>query len=394
MLPPLVVALLGLAALGLAVSSVSRVLVWCVVRHRLRGRPSDDEVSILKPLCGVDASLVENLRAFAEQSHRNVNIVFGVAEARDQALPVAQGFCRDHPQLATQVSVGETPSLHNPKVALLAHMSRLARGDWVVVSDSNVRVTEAYVRDAISHATPGVGLVTHLVSGRGGVSFSAHLENLQLNCFVASGVCGVRFIGGQTCVIGKSMFLRRDALTAIGGFESAGSYLAEDYVIGRAVRQAGHRVVTASMPVTTWNEGWTFGRFVSRHLRWAVMRRQVSRLAYLTELLLTPGPIFMLVLALGLWFPDTGLELRWVAASIVFDQVLDFITYCRMTNRCAPLASVLLNPLRQWLTLVIWALGWFVQTVEWRERTYRVGAGSRLLPQTQLTATPENGVPR
>ena len=33
---------------------------------------------------------------------------------------------------------------------------------------------------------------------------------------------------------------------------------------------------------------------------------------------------------------------------------------------------------RQWLTLAIWALGWFVQTVEWRGKTYRVGAGSRI----------------
>jgi ceramide glucosyltransferase len=250
------------------------------------------------------------------------------------------------------------------------------------------------VRDALGHATPGVGLVTHLVSGRGGSSISAHLENLQLNCFVASGVCGVRFIAGQTCVIGKSMFLRRDALEAIGGFESAGGYLAEDYVIGRAVRRAGHRVVTARMPVPTWNEGWTFPRFVSRHLRWAVMRRQVSRLAYLTELLLTPGPLLMLVLAVGIWSPEMGVDLRWVAACLVLDQVLDFITHCRMINQPAPLVSLLLNPLRQWLTLAIWALGWFVQTVEWRGKTYRVGAGSRLRALTELTTTSENGVPR
>lgn len=394
MSPPFVVALLGLAALGLAVSSVSRALVWCVVRHRSRGRPSDDAVSILKPLCGVDASLAENLRAFSEQSHRNLRVVFGVADARDEALSVAQRFCRDHAELDTRISIGETPRLHNPKVALLAHMSREARGDWVVVSDSNVRVTEAYVSDALGHADAGVGLVTHLVSGRGGTSISAHLENLQLNCFVASGVCGIRFIAGQTCVIGKSMFLRRGALDAIGGFESAGGYLAEDYVIGRAVLAAGHRVVTARMPVPTWNEGWTFPRFVSRHLRWAVMRRQMSRLAYLTEVLLTPGPVLMLVLALGLWFPDMGVDLRWVAASLALDQVLDFITHSRMINQRAPLVSVLLNPLRQWLTLVIWALGWFVQTVEWRGKTYRVGAGTRLRPLTRLPATPQNDIPR
>lgn len=392
MSPPIVVASLAFAALGLAVSSVSRALVWSVVRHRPEGEPRDDEVSILKPLCGVDPSLSENLRAFSQQSHRNLDIVFGVADACDEALPVAQRFCREHEALPTQISIGETPC-HNPKVALLAHMSGLSSGEWVVVSDSNVRVTEAYVRDALSHAGADVGLVTHLVSGCGGRSISAHLENLQLNCFVAAGVCGVRFIVGQTCVIGKSMFLRREVLESIGGFEAAGGYLAEDYVIGRAVHRAGHRVVTAKMPVPTWNEGWTFTRFVSRHLRWAVMRRQVSRLAYAMEILLTPGPLLMLVLALAIAFPEIDVDPRWLGAWVLFDQALDYVTYSRMTGKPAPLVAVLLNPVRQWLTLAIWALGWFVQTVEWRGKTYRVGAGSRLRPLTPLAAT-STSIPR
>jgi ceramide glucosyltransferase len=390
---PIVVGLLVVATLGLAVSSTSRMLVWGFVRHRSKGEPRDDRVSILKPLCGVDASLAENLAAFSAQSHPNLNIVFGVADPCDEALLVAQRFCREHGQLQTRISVGEVPCLHNPKVALLAHMSPLCTGDWVVVSDSNVRVSDDYVRDALSHAGPDVGLVTHLVSGAGGSSMPAHLENLQLNCFVAPGVCGVRFIAGQTCVIGKSMFLRRDVLDAIGGFESAGGYLAEDYVIGRAIRKAGHRVVTARMPVPTWNEGWTFSRFVSRHLRWAVMRRRVSRVAYLVEVLLTPGPVLMIVLTLGIWLPQARVNVGWILASIALDQLFDFITYCRMSGQRAPLVAVLINPLRQWLTLAIWALGWFVHTVEWRGKTYRVGAFSRLRPLSPLPSASETSVP-
>jgi hypothetical protein len=56
--------------------------------------------------------------------------------------------------------------------------------------------------------------------------------------------------------------------------------------------------------------------------------------------------------------------------------------------------AVLLNPLRQWLTLAIWALGWFVQTVEWRGKSYRVGAGSRLRPMTPLPSPSTTSVPR
>jgi ceramide glucosyltransferase len=375
---PIVIVLLALAALGLAVSSVSRVLVWGIVRHRPKPGVSQDWVDILKPLCGVDASLAENLSAFSRQSHVRYRVIFGAASPGDEALDIARHFCREHGALPTRISVGESVGLHNPKVALLSQMARSSSAEWVVVSDSNVRVTEDYLRDALSHTAPDVGLVTHLVFGTGARSIAAHLESLQLGCFVAPGVCGARFVLGETCVIGKSMFLRREALARIGGFEAVGGYLAEDYVIGRAIAQAGYRVVTATMPVATWNEGWTLGRFASRHLRWAVMRRQVSRPGYLVELLLTPGPALMLALLIGCCVSGVGIDTRWVAASIVFDQLLDAVTHSCMLGRRAPWSSLMLNPIRQWLTLAIWALGWFVHTVEWRGKSYRVGVGSRL----------------
>jgi ceramide glucosyltransferase len=377
---PFVTLLVAVSVLALVVSSVSRISVWAVVRHKPLINRSSASVSILKPLCGAEPSLSGNLEAFSRQSHANLNIVFGVAGVGDDALPVALRFCRDHGGVSTRISVGEYSRLDNPKLALLERMSWVSDGEWLVVSDSNVRVDERYVEDALAHAAPDVGLVTHLVTGSGGRSVAAMFENLQLNCFVAPGVCGVRLIAGRTCVIGKSMFLRRDALRRIGGFEAAGSFLAEDYVIGRAIEQAGYRVVTSALPVRAWNEGWTLGRFISRHLRWAVMRRRVSRPAYMTELLLTPVPPLAALLGVGLLSPATGINVVWVGVSLLIEQLLDAVTFTRMSGQRVPLTAVALNPLRQCLTFVIWVCGWFVQIVEWRGRSYRVGPGSKLEP--------------
>jgi ceramide glucosyltransferase len=377
---PLITGLIAIAALGLCVSTVCHVLMWCVVRHGARDAPSQDKVTILRPLCGVDACMVDNLRACAHQSHQQLEIVLGIADQADDAFPVALRFSREPGVVPIRVSVGEDESLENPKVALLERMSWQSDGDWVVVSDSNVRVEHDYVSDALAHAAPDVGLITHLVAGCGGSSFGAHMENLQLNCLVAPGVCGVRFLAGQVCVIGKSMFLNRRALEAIGGFQSAGHYLAEDYVIGQAIVQAGFRVVTAARPVPAWHEGWTLQRFVSRHLRWAVMRRSVSRAAYLVELLLNPGVFSLSLLALGAELPLPGPAALWLCAALCFEQVLAAVSFARMTGRRVPLLALLANPLRQWLTLGIWVLGWFVDTVEWRGKAYRVGVGSLLRP--------------
>jgi len=379
---PLLTGLLALSALGLCVSTVCHVLVWHIVRHRRQAGPSPDSVTILRPLCGVDACLNENLEACSLQSHRPLNMVLGVASLDDAALPVAVRFSRENGQLPTRVSVGEDESLENPKVALLERMSWHSDGDWVVVSDSNVRVPPDYVRDALAHAAPDVGLITHLVAGCGGRSFGSLAENLQLNCFVAPALCGVRFLAGQVCVIGKSMFLRREALQKIGGFQSAGHFLAEDYVIGQAIVRAGYRVVIAAQPVPAWHEGWSLGRFVSRHLRWAVMRRSVSRSAYVVELLLNPAPILLLLWLLSHFLHVPAVHPHWLLAAFAFEQTLGAISFTRMTGRWVPPPALLVNPLRQWLTLGIWVLGWFVETVEWRGKAYRVGAGSLLRPAT------------
>jgi ceramide glucosyltransferase len=391
---PLATILFFFCVLALAVSGVSRILVWCVVRHRPNTHRSSSKVTVLKPLCGADTSLSENLGHFGRQSHERLDIVLGVAEPSDEALGHALAFCRAHDHVVTRISVGENTSIDNPKLALLSHMARSMRGDWMVVSDSNVRVNERYVEDALSYAGSDIGLVTHLVCGVGGRSFAAHLENLQLNCFVAPGVCGVRFIAGRTCVIGKSMFLRTDVLDAIGGFESAGRYLAEDYVMGQAVEKAGFRVATARVPVAAWSEGRTFKGFLNRHLRWAVMRRRVSRSAYSMEVLLTPAPGLMALLAIAMQVPATGINAGWVALCLLFEQLLDVLTYARMTGGRVPLAAVALNPLRQCLTLGIWAMAWFVQTIEWRGKVYRIGPASRLEPVPQLAAAAGQGVTR
>lgn len=376
----LLTGLLALSALGVAVSTVCHVLVWHVVRRPRSHEASSDSVTLLRPLCGVDACLAENLEACSRQSHRPLELVLGVADQGDTALPIALRFVRDSRELPTRVSVGEDESLENPKVALLERMSRHSDGDWLVVSDSNVRVPPDYVRAALSQAAPDVGLITHLVAGCGGRSLASLAENLQLNCFVAPAVCGARFLVGQTCVIGKSIFLRRQALEDIGGFRSAGHYLAEDYVIGQAVVRAGYRVVTASQPVPAWHEGWTLGRFIRRHLRWAVMRRSVSRSAYLVELLLNPAPLLMLLWVLSHFAPLPGIHPLWLLGALGLEQACAAVSFSRMTGRLVPVLALFANPVRQWLTLGIWVVGWFVETVEWRGKIYRVGEGSLLRP--------------
>src|SRR5205823_6408053 len=166
-----------------------------------------------------------------------------------------------------------------------------ARGEVLVVSDSNVRVRRDYLRGiAAALDDPRVALVTHPVAGVGERSFGALLDNLMMCGAIAPGIVATRRIARQDLVVGKSMALRREALAAMGGFERLKDVLAEDFLAGRIIRrELGMKVALAASPVFNVSRRQCVEDFFSRFLRWSVMQRKaVGSAAYFSQILLNP----------------------------------------------------------------------------------------------------------
>jgi len=189
---------------------------WAVRAKLRRARPSRafrPAISVLKPLCGVDEGLYENLVSFARQNYSAYELVFAVADPDDPALAVVQRLRVEFPDLAIRLVVhNEHDPLANPKVVSLLHAMRVARYDYVLVSDSNVRAAPDYLESlGAEMADPAVGLVSNLIVASGGENLAARCENLHLNTFVLGGVC-IADVSDRPCVVGKSMLMRRGEL--------------------------------------------------------------------------------------------------------------------------------------------------------------------------------------
>ena len=114
------------------------------------------------------------------------------------------------------------------------------RGEIVVVSDSNVRVTPSYLDPLVAElARPGVAVVSSVVAGTGEQTLGAALENLQLGALVAPGVVAAAWLAGRAITIGKSMAMWREALHSVGGFSRVAHLLSEDHMLGKAFAQRG-----------------------------------------------------------------------------------------------------------------------------------------------------------
>lgn len=374
------------AGVSLALALLSHAIVHWLVAQQGIHKAGKVPVSVLKPLKGVDDELEVNLESFCRQSHPQYELLLGVADESDPALPIAHSVAARHPELRIRIFVGQCPTGLNPKVRILRSLYRSARHDAVLISDSNVRVGEHYLATITAELEdPEVGLVSNPIRGSGDATVGSALETLQLNSYVIHGLALTNFVGRHACVVGKSMLLRRSALAKIGGLGKFANVLAEDYLIGREIAKAGYRVVTSPSAITTINKSWTMGKLWNRHLRWSQIRRTLGVFGYLLELLLLPHIWLLLAVACALFAaapvalhsPTRVVALCGLGYAVAW--LSELVVTLRWSGQRLPSGLLMLHvTVRQLTQLVCWSVAWFKSDVTWRGNHLRIGKGSRL----------------
>ena len=326
-------------------------------------------------LCGVDDDLLRNLASFARLEYPAYEVLLGVKDEADEAYRLAVRAAQCWPQRMRVVVQRSAPGL-NPKVNQLITLSAAARGELLVVSDSNIRVRRDYLRGiAAAFEDSGVALVTHPVAGVGERSFGALLDSLHLCGAIAPGVVAAKALAGKDVVVGKSMALRRSALDEMGGFERLKDVLAEDFLSGRIVRrELRKRVAIAAAQVLNVSRACRVGAFFSRCLRWSVMQRRiVGTGAFALQILLNPT-----ALALASFAAAPG----WMTAAVLLSTAclraaLHDLCARALRRRGFGLRSFA-APVADLVAATAWLCASFRSEVSWRGNRLAVLEGSRL----------------
>jgi ceramide glucosyltransferase len=323
-------------------------------------------VTVLKPLCGNEPRLEENLVTLCEQSYPEYQLVFGVRDPLDPAIAVIERLKTRYPKREIQLVID--PRLHgsNFKVSNLINIASSARHPWLVLADSDIAVAPDYLkRVSAPLADPAVGIVTCLYRGRSLDTFWTRMGALFIDTWFAPSVRVASAFGGDCFGFGATIAIRTDTLAAIGGFAAVRNRLADDYWLGQFSRDLGLATVISEEWVTTDVTESNFALMWSRERRWMKTVRALNPLGYAFSFLTFTFP----VVCFGLLLAPT----RWNAIFALLGGVARLALHWRAPADGLPAPGYArYAPLRDCLLLMTWVGGFVGSTVRWRNQTLQV----------------------
>jgi ceramide glucosyltransferase len=402
-------ALLALGLFGLLTSSVFLGMVIEGARRFRREAVQQDKrvgeqpeflpaMSLFKPLHGSEVGLEGNLRTFFDQDYlrhvalageaivvdgvSRVEVLFGARHEEDAGLEIARRVAADYPEITTRFVTSGEPWAANAKVCSLAAMARVATHDLWVISDSDVRVAEDYLRRmGLLFADEKVGCATCLYRGvvteRG---LWSELEAVGMTIEMSSGICAASLLEPVRFALGPTMVTRRARVEEMGGFESLAEYCADDFVLGNRIAKNGYKVVLSGHAIDHLVLHAGFLDSMKHQVRWMKSTRFSRPKGHFGTCLTFGVPFGVMAWAgaLLLGMPVLG----WCAlvGSVMGRSLQAWVVGKYVVRDRNIWAAMILFPVRDLIGLMLWALSYASDRILWRGEVYELGEGGRMRP--------------
>jgi ceramide glucosyltransferase len=367
------VAVLGwlFVALAFAGTAYAVLTTWLTGRFGARQPDSGTDyspVTILKPLHGNEPFLEANLKTFFVQDYpAPFQIVFGVQDPNDAAIPVVDALRRRYPKIDAVLVCDTTRHGSNPKVSNLVNMERAVRHDILVLSDSDIAVEPDYLRKVAAALAPeNVGAVTCVYTGWGATGLVSRLSAMGVSYhFLPNVTTGLGLHLASPC-FGSTIAIKRPLLTELGGFVAFAFHLADDHAIGAAVREKGYDVAIPPFAVRHAATETGLREWFSHELRWMRTIRTVDPGGHVGSIVTHAFPIALLGVILTGAAPLAVLVLgATLLARAMLKWHIDKVFL-------SPAGPYWLLPLRDVLSFCVFLASLFGRAVVWQNERLKV----------------------
>jgi ceramide glucosyltransferase len=304
-------------------------------------------------------------------------VLFGVADPNDPVIELIHQLQQKFSRLSIRLFVAELLGT-NPKAASLHALTARARGEVLVICDSDIRVTDDFLSRVVQPlCDPSIGLVTCLYRGESPGNLPARLEALHMDASFAPSVA-LAWKMGTDVGLGATVVMRCEDLCRAGGYAGCADHLLDDYEIAARIARLGLRIHLSDYPVASVLGAERFAQQWKREVRWSRGIRAVNPLRYPEMAVTFSIPLALLAAAFSAVWPWA-----WVALPISI-AVRTFVGWqaARALGQRERRYLVWL-PLRDFLSMAVWCFAMFGRTVVWRGRRFTLGRDGKLEPPSE-----------
>jgi ceramide glucosyltransferase len=335
-------------------------------------------VSNLKPVRGLDPDAYENFASFCRQDYPYYEILFCIGDTSDPVYPVLQQLVRDFPERQIRIVIGSGRIATNDKVAKLTRLVEEASHEYLVISDSDVRVEPDYLRKVIAPlANPKVGAVTCFYVPTEESTWVQRLQDVGMVSDFYPGILVAKQLDGVKFALGPTIATTRTRLQAFGGYASIENRPADDLLVGRFIAEQGYEVELLPYTISTVADYQSLNELFHKRLRWITVMRHMR-----------PWGHFGLIFTLGLPWALLAVALLptlWVTASylggyLVVRAVLTLLVGSWGLRQPGIWKKLALIPLWDGMASLIWLASFTRKTIRWRGRDYLMRDGNLVPP--------------
>ena len=309
----------------------------------------------------------------------------------DQAvLGVLAKLTRNFPQSNIRILYGSGRVATNDKVAKLARLVDEAANEYVVISDSDVRVRlRIYIRQVIAPLRdPKVGATTCMYIPTDVTTLTDRLQTMGMMSDFYAGVLVDWQLEGIKFALGPTIATTRARLSGFGGYARLENGPADDLLVGRLIAEQGYEVALLRYAIETVCDYGGFRELLYKRLRWVVVMRHMRRWGHL-GLFFTQGlPLAILAVAIH---PTKTVAAAYLGTYFMYCTLRDghWMIGIRGLGQRFLWRDLPLIPVWDAIAAAIWLTSFGRSSIRWRGADYYIRQGSLVpvVPATRV-ATP------
>ena len=338
---------------------------------------SDDKkyqppISILKPIYGLDPEMYINLKSFCQQNYPKYQIIFGLQDVNDEALPIVKKIIKELNNVDISFIINTERHGTNHKVSNLINMCPSIKYEFMLIADSDMQVNENYLSQVIKpFDDPNTGAITCLYFGSATKKITSMLNTMFINNWFLPSVLISKMIKPIEYCLGATMIVRRSILHKIGGFEALSNHLADDYMLGKLISNIGYKIHLSNCIVKNVVEESSFKNLILHELRWARTLRRVEPYGYALTFL-TDSLILSIFAGTSLYVIGNSFVLFLFPIFITLIIRVYMYSKTNEVTDSGRVGKIWLIPLRDTLTFFIRILSYAGNSVEWRKNKFAV----------------------